>query len=432
MIERRDLQREVQAALKRSPIVSILGPRQCGKSTLARRIADRRAHVFDLENPVDLARLTEPHTALSPLRGLVVIDEVQLQPGLFPLLRVLADRRPLPARFLLLGSASPDLVRTSSESLAGRVAFVPMGGFDLREVGVASLRRLWLRGGFPRAFLARGDEASRRWRDDFILTFLERDIRRFGVEVPAFALRRLWMMLAHYHGQTWNASELARSLGEAHTTVKRHLDILSGALMVRQLQPWFENLGKRQVKAPKVYVRDSGVLHALLGLTTFADLESHPKVGASWEGFVIEQILRRTGDRDAYFWATPSGAELDLLVFVRGRRIGFEVKYADAPQADQVDGDRAAGSRARSACWSSIPARRRTRFARTSTWWRSALSTTNSTRCCRPGGTAAIAETAGPCPDRSSAVPARGALGEPPRPRHPWRQPLRGDRKGVR
>jgi hypothetical protein len=207
-----------------------------------------------------------------------------------------------------------------------------MGGFDLREVGVASLRRLWLRGGSPRAFLARSDDASRRWRDDFILTCLERDIRKFGVEVPPLALRRLWMMLAHYHGQTWNASEFARSLGEAHTTVKRHLDILSGAMMVRQLQPWFENLGKRQVKAPKVYVRDSGVLHALLGLTRFADLESHPKIGASWEGFVIEQILRRTGDRDAYYWATPSGAELDLLVFVRGRRIGFEVKYSDAPQ----------------------------------------------------------------------------------------------------
>lgn len=207
-----------------------------------------------------------------------------------------------------------------------------MGGFDLREVGFASLRRLWLRGGFPRAFLAGGEDASRRWRDDFVLTFLERDIRKFGVEVPAAVLRRLWTMLAHYHAQTLNASELARSLGEAHTTVRRHLDILSGALMVRQLQPWFENLGKRQVKAPKVYLRDSGMLHALLGLTTFRALESHPKLGASWEGFVIEQVLGRTGDREAYFWATPSGAELDLLVFVRGRRIGFEVKYSDAPR----------------------------------------------------------------------------------------------------
>ena len=331
-ISRAHLEQAVRTALRRSPIVSILGPRQCGKSTLARRIAGPRAHLFDLESPADVGRLAEPQTALSPLRGLVVIDEAQLQPGLFPLLRVLADRQPTRARFLLLGSASPDLIRASAESLAGRVAFVPMGGFDLREVGVAALRRLWLRGGFPRSFLAGTDDASRRWRDDFVQTFLERDIRRFGVEVPAHVLRRLWTMLAHYHGQLWNASELSRSLGEAHTTVKRHLDILSGALMVRQLPPWFENLGKRQVKAPKVYVRDSGMLHALLGPPTFAALESHPKLGASWEGFVLEQILRRTGERDAYFWATPSGAELDLLVFVRGRRIGFEIKYSDSPR----------------------------------------------------------------------------------------------------
>jgi predicted AAA+ superfamily ATPase len=295
-------------------------------------VAGPDAHVFDLENPVDVARLAEPQTVLERLRGLVVIDEVQFQPGLFPLLRVLADRRPLPARFLLLGSASPDLVRGSAETLAGRVAFVPMAGFDLAEVGQASRRRLWLRGGFPRAFLATSDDASRRWREDFVQTFLERDIRKFGIEVPAPTLRRLWTMLAHYHGQVWNASELGRSLGEAHTTVRRHLDILSAALMVRQLPPWFENLGKRQVKSPKVYVRDSGVLHTLLGISTIATLESHPKVGASWEGFVIEQVLRRTGERDAYFWATPAGAELDLLVFIRGRRIGFEVKYSDAPR----------------------------------------------------------------------------------------------------
>jgi predicted AAA+ superfamily ATPase len=262
----------------------------------------------------------------------VVVDEVQLRPDLFPLLRVLADRRPTRARFLLLGSASPDLVRHSAESLAGRVAFVPMGGFGLGDVGMPALRRLWLRGGFPRAFLAPADMASRRWREDFVQTFLERDIRKFGVEVPPEALRRLWTMLAHYHGGIWNASELSRSLGEAHTTVKRHLEILCGAFMVRRLPPWFENLGKRQVKSPKVYLRDSGVLHALLGLTSFADMEGHPKLGASWEGFVIEHVLRRTGERDAYFWATPSGAELDLLVFVRGRRIGFEMKYVDAPR----------------------------------------------------------------------------------------------------
>ncbi|MCL4849334.1 MAG: ATP-binding protein [Acidobacteria bacterium] len=335
-IPRDALVREVRTALRRSPIVSIIGPRQCGKSTLARQVATGRAHSFDLENPVDIARLDQPYTALAPLRGLVVIDEVQFRPELFPLLRVLADRQPLPARFLLLGSASPDLIRNASESLAGRVAFVPMGGFDVTEAARggerAAIGRLWLRGGLPPAFLAASDEASRRWREDFVQTFLERDIRKFGVEVPPQALRRLWTMLAHYHGQVWNASELGRSLGESHTTIKRHLDILTGALMVRQLPPWFENLGKRQVKSPKVYLRDSGVLHALLGLSSFASLEAHPKIGASWEGFVIEQVLRRTGDRDAYSWATPSGAELDLLVFIEGRRIGFEVKYADAPR----------------------------------------------------------------------------------------------------
>lgn len=331
-IERRYLAEAVRGALRHNPIVSIVGPRQCGKSTLARTLAGRGAHFFDLENPVDAARLAEPHTALAPLRGLVVIDEVQLQPSLFPVLRVLADRRPRRARFLLLGSASPDLLRDSGESLAGRVAFVPMGGFDLAEVGGSSLRRLWLRGGFPRAFLAASEPISRQWREDFMQTFLERDIRRFGVDVPAQVLRKLWSMLAHYHGQVWNASEISRSLGEAHTTVKRHLDILTGALMVRQLPPWFENLGKRQVKAPKVFLRDSGVLHTLLGAHSFAMLESHPKLGASWEGFVIEQILRRTGERQAFFWATPAGAELDLLVFARGRRLGFEVKYSDAPR----------------------------------------------------------------------------------------------------
>jgi predicted AAA+ superfamily ATPase len=330
LIDRPTLERAVRAALRHNPVVALLGPRQSGKSTLAKRLAP--AHLFDLENPVDEARLAEPQTTLGPLSGLVVIDEVQLRPHLFPLLRVLADRRPVRARFLVLGSASPHLIRDTSESLAGRVAFVPMGGFSLDEVGGGSLRRLWLRGGFPRAFLAVSDAASRQWRDDFVQTFLERDIRKFGVDVPPQALRRLWTMLAHYHGQPWNASELARSLGEAHTTVKRHLDILSGALMVRQLPPWFENLGKRQVKAPKVYLRDSGVLHALLGLSTFAALEGHPKLGASWEGFVIEQILRRTGERDAFFWATPAGAELDLLVFAGGRRIGFEIKYSDAPR----------------------------------------------------------------------------------------------------
>jgi predicted AAA+ superfamily ATPase len=261
----------------------------------------------------------------------VVIDETQLKPDLFPILRVLADRSPIPARFLLLGSASPALLQQSSETLAGRVETVEMSGFSLDETGAGAMRTLWLRGGFPRSFLAENDQASMAWCENFIQTFLERDLGRFGIRIPAPTLRRFWNMLAHFHGQIFNSSELARSLGEAHTTVRRHLDVLCGALVVRQLPPWFENLGKRQVKSPKIYLRDSGLLHALLGIARFPELEAHPKLGASWEGFVIEEVLRITGDRQAYFWATQAGAELDLLVFWRGRRIGVEVKYGDAP-----------------------------------------------------------------------------------------------------
>jgi uncharacterized protein len=237
----------------------------------------------------------------------------------------------LRARFLVLGSASPELLRQGSESLAGRIAFVEMEGFDLAEVGPPAMRKLWWRGGFPRAFLARSDAQSRAWQENFILTFLERDIREYGIQIPAAALRRLWTMLAHHHGQLWNASEIARSLGEAHTTVKRHLDLLTGALMVRQLPPWHVNLGKRQVKSPKIYVRDTGLLHALLGVPQFRALEGHPKVGASWEGFVVEEVIRAAGERNCYFWATQSGAELDLLVTVGGQPWGVEIKYADAP-----------------------------------------------------------------------------------------------------
>lgn len=332
MVERRALLSQVRRALRANPVVVLYGPRQCGKTTLARRISHAgTANYFDLENPVDQRRLSEPMLALGELRGLVVIDEVQRQPGLFPVLRVLADRKPLPARFLILGSASPDLLRQSSESLAGRIALVEMGGFDVSEVGLKNVRRLWWRGRFPRAFLARTEAESRSWQENFIQTFLERDIREFGISVPPVTLRRLWMMLAHYHGQIWNASELARSLGESHSTVKRHLDILTGALVVRQLQPWHENLGKRQVKSPKIYIRDTGLLHALLGVPSFRSLEGHPKVGASWEGFVIEEILQWVGERYAYFWATQSGAELDVLLMTGGARYGVEVKYGDAP-----------------------------------------------------------------------------------------------------
>jgi predicted AAA+ superfamily ATPase len=270
-------------------------------------------------------------TALAPLRGLVIIDEVQRQPELFPVLRVLADRARTPARFFVLGSASPDLVRRSSETLAGRVAFVDMAGFDLREVGASAQRKLWLRGGFPRSYLARSDTESLAWREDFIRTFLERDVGQFGIQVPPPMLRRLWMMLAHYHGQIWNASEIGRSLGEAHTTVKRHLDVLTGAFMVRQLQPWFANVGKRQVRSQKIYIRDSGILHALLGLRTAAAIEGHPKLGASWEGCVVEQAILAAGERNAYYWSTQAGAELDLLLVLEGKRYGVEVKYSDAP-----------------------------------------------------------------------------------------------------
>jgi uncharacterized protein len=332
-IARPDLEARLRDALRRSPIVTLLGPRQCGKTTLANHmIRSIRSHYFDLENPADEARLSEPVTALEPLEGLVIIDEVQRAAALFPVLRVLADRPRAVARFLLLGSASPELVRVSSESLAGRVAFVDMGGFGLGEVGVSAMRRLWLRGGFPRSFLARNDSESAAWRRDFIRTFLERDLRAFGVDISARALRRLWTMLAHYHGQVWNASEIGRSLGEAHTTIRRHADVLVGALVVRELPPWFENVGKREIKSPKLYVRDSGILHSLLGAESFHALESHPKLGASWEGFVIEQILNVTGIRDTYYWGTQSGAELDLLLTINGRRIGVEVKYADAPR----------------------------------------------------------------------------------------------------
>ena len=332
MIERTDLQRSLRHSLRNAPVTVLYGPRQCGKTTLARQIASKtKAEYFDLEDPISQRRLSEPMLALRDLRGLIIIDEVHRQPDLFPLLRVLVDRKPLPARFLILGSATPELLRQSSETLAGRIEFLEMGGFNLSEVGEVAQRRLWWRGGFPRSFLARTESQSRSWQENFIQTFLERDIREFGIQVPPVALRRLWTMLAHYSAQLWNSSELSRSLGEGHTTVKRHLDILTGALMVRQLQPWHENLGKRQVKSPKIYLRDSGLLHALLGIPSFRDLSGHPKLGASWEGFVIEQVLDEVGPRNAYFWATQSGAELDLLILKSGKRYGLEVKYGDAP-----------------------------------------------------------------------------------------------------
>lgn len=323
----------VHRHLATNPIVSILGPRQVGKTTLALRIAKDypKPHIFDLENPIDANRLREPLTALDPLEGLVIIDEVQRQPELFPLLRVLADRRPLPARFLLLGSASPSLVRGVSESLAGRVAFVDLHGFDLSEVGADRWRQLWWRGGYPPAFLAADDAVARDWLDALIRTVLEREVPQLGITITAATLRRFWSMVAHFHGQTWNAAEFARSLGTAESTARRYLDILSSMFLVRQLPPWFENLGKRQVKAPKVYVRDCGLLHALLGLSAPAALEGHPKLGASWEGFALEQVVTCFGERQVWYWATHAGAELDLFAQINARRLGFEFKHMDAP-----------------------------------------------------------------------------------------------------
>lgn len=332
MIDRPRLLEAVRRALRTHPVAALLGPRQCGKTTLAAALAaNGRPTRFDLENPSDLARLADPMLALERLRGLVVIDEVQRRPELFPVLRVLADRRPVPARFLVLGSASPELLHQASESLAGRVTFVEMAGFGLDEVGPQHWRRLWVRGGFPRSFLARSEAESLHWREDFIRTFLERDLALLGVRAPATTMRRFWMMLAHYTGGIWNGSEIGRALGEAHTTVRRRLDVLAGALVVRVLEPWFENLAKRQVKAPKVYIRDTGLLHALLGLADFNAIEGHPKLGASWEAFAIEQILAVSGSRPAYYWRTQAGAELDLLLFLRNRRIGVEIKYGGAP-----------------------------------------------------------------------------------------------------
>lgn len=318
--------------LRVHPIAALLGPRQCGKTTLARMVAKQMpSELFDLENPVDVRRLSAPVRALEGLSHLVILDEAQRLPELFEVLRVLVDRPENRAQFLLLGSASPQLVKGVSESLAGRIGFIDLGGFDLEEVGLENLTPLWVRGGFPRSFLAPDDTASRVWRDDFIRTFLERDIPQLGITVPAETLRRFWTMVAHLHGQIWNATQLARSLGTSENTARRYLDILAGAFMVRVLPPWFENLGKRQVKAPKVYLRDSGLLHALLQATSLDDLLGHPKLGASWEGFAIEQVLSELVTRDVYYWATHGGAELDLMVHLAGKRFGFELKYADAP-----------------------------------------------------------------------------------------------------
>ena len=332
MIPRPEPIRQIEASFQIHPVTALLGPRQCGKTTLAQFIAEQEPSTFfDLENPVDIQRLSYPIQALKDLSGLVIIDEVQRKPELFELLCVLVDRSIKNARFLLLGSASPHLVKGVSESLAGRIGFVDLAGFQLWEVGEQHRDQLWIRGGLPRAFLADSESDSIQWRESFIRTFLERDIPQLGINIAAETLRRFWTMVAHYHGQVWNAAEFARALGTAENTARRYLDILSGAYMVRVLPPWFENLKKRQVKAPKIYIRDSGLFHSLLQVSTLADLQGHPKIGASWEGFALEQTIHVFQTRDTYFWATHAGAELDLMLTVAGKRYGFEFKYTDAP-----------------------------------------------------------------------------------------------------
>ena len=340
-MDRKPLLQRIADQFQVAKVVALLGPRQSGKTTLARQFAsgggepfDATLNYFDLEDPAHLERLATPKLALEKLQGLVVIDEIQYRPNLFPILRVLIDREKNPARFLILGSASRDLIRQGAETLAGRIAFVEVTPFSLAETGSDVTDVLWLRGGFPLSFLAASDEASWNWREAYLKTFLERDIPALGLQIPAPTLRRFWMMLAHYHGQQFNASELGKSLGAADTTVSRYLDILTGTFMVRRLTPWFENIKKRQIKTPKVFFRDSGILHRLLGIPGLSAMVTHPKLGASWEGFALEQIIRASGvsEEEAYYWGVHNQAELDLLLFRKGQRLGFEVKYTDAPK----------------------------------------------------------------------------------------------------
>ncbi len=331
-IPRIGLLKEVRNALRRSRIVALLGPRQSGKTTVARQILPPESRgYFDLEDPVSLRRLEDPMLALQDLQGTVVLDEIQRAPHLFPLLRVLADRVPIQTRFLILGSASPTLMKGASESLAGRLETISVSGFSLAEVGETSMHRLWLRGGFPRSFLARSEADSLAWRRGFITTVLEQDIPQLGIGVSAPAMLRFWTMLAHWHGQVWNAAEPARSLGVSEATTRRYLDYLDGLFMIRQVQPFHNNLAKRVVKHPRIYLRDPGMLHQLLGVRTRLELEGHPKVGASWEGFAFEEVLRLTQPDQFYFWRTHNGAELDLLLIKGGKKVGVEFKLSNSP-----------------------------------------------------------------------------------------------------
>ncbi len=332
MIQRLSWLNNIRTALVRSRVVTLIGPRQCGKTTLAREfLPEDSANYFDLEDPVSLSRLDEPMTALGSLKGLVVIDEVQRRPDLFPVIRVLVDRKDYEGRFLILGSASGDLLRQSSETLAGRMETLTLSGFSLGELGYESMDRHWLRGGFPLSYLATTNTDSMAWRKGFIQALLERDFPQWGVRTSSTALWRFWTMLAHYHGQTWNAAEPARAMGVSESTIRRYLDLLSDAFMVRQLQPWHANLRKRQVKSPKIYIRDSGLLHQLLGVGSERELLTHPKIGASWEGYVIEEVLDVVRPDEAFFWATHQGAEIDLILRINGKMFGVECKRTDAP-----------------------------------------------------------------------------------------------------
>lgn len=333
MIQRPAYTNSLEQAIQRNPVTSLLGPRQCGKTTLARLLETKfNASFFDLESYQDLNRLQNPELVLGSLKGLVIIDEIQEKPELFKVLRVLADKPDRRSRFLILGSASPHIIKKASESLAGRTEFVELSGFNFIETGKDHIQDLWIRGGYPRAYLAGSMDESTHWRESFIRTFLERDIPQLGIKIPAVSMRRFWTMLAHYHGQTLNASEIGRSLGITDKTIKTYLDILTGTFMMRQLQPWHENLSKRQVKAPKIYFTDSGLLHQLLTVTDMHSLLGHPKLGASWEGFAIEQAIRIPNIGDAYYWATYSGAELDLMFLYDGKRYGMEFKFNEAPK----------------------------------------------------------------------------------------------------
>jgi len=327
----------IERAFKTHSVVALLGPRQCGKTTLSRAFIEGKVgvHIFDLEDPTHLAILENPKTALEPLEGVVIIDEIQRLPDLFPLLRVLVDQPKNRKKFLILGSASRDLIKQSSETLAGRIAYIELTPFSFHEVD--HMDTLWLRGGFPHSYLAETIEDSVYWRQQYISTFLERDIPNLGIRIPPLTLRRFWTMLAHYHGQSFKASEIGKSLGVSDTTARHYLDILTGSFMMRQLLPWFVNTKKRQVKAPKIYFRDSGIYHTLSGITDRSSLLYHPKLGASWEGFALEEIIRsyQADPEECFFWGIHGQAELDLLIMKNGKRFGFECKFKDAPRLTQ-------------------------------------------------------------------------------------------------